>query len=377
MPWKESDLMSLRREFVALAQLPGANVSALCVRYGISRKTGYKWLERGEECVEDRSRRPHCSPRRTTAAIEAPVLALRARFPDWGARKLKRYLEDRGTSPLPAVSTITAILRRHGLISEAASQKSHRWQRFEHSQPNALWQMDFKGHVAMIHGRCHPLTVLDDHSRFNLVLQACAGETLQTVQGALQQCFRRYGLPHRISCDNGPPWGNSQNDNRLTRLGAWLIRIGVSITHARPGHPQTNGKDERFHRTLNNAVLKYNVLRDLDDAQRIFDNFRNIYNHERPHEALGLDVPVSRYRPSERAYPEVLPPVEYDSTMEVRKVDSIGYIAFHGQRHRISRALMGQYVALQPHPKNEDQRIVYFCHQTVRTIDLRHPDPTE
>jgi transposase InsO family protein len=376
MPWKERNLMSLRREFAALAMQSGANVSALCKRYGISRKTGYKWLGRVEEQGEDRSRRPLHSPRQTTAAVEQPLLELRARCPDWGARKLKRYLEDRG-SPMPAVSTITAILRRHGLISEAASQCAHRWQRFEHPVPNALWQMDFKGHVAMVQGRCHPLTVLDDHSRFNLVLQACAGETLQTVQSALQQCFRRYGLPQRISCDNGPPWGNSQNENQLTRLGAWLIRIGVSISHARPCHPQTNGKDERFHRTLNNALLKHRILKDLDDAQHAFDTYRDLYNHERPHQALGLDVPVSRYRPSDRPYPEVLPAIEYDPTMEVRKVDSIGYIALHGQRHRISRALIGQPVALQIHPQNETQRIVYFCHHTVRTIDLRAPDTTE
>jgi transposase InsO family protein len=368
--------MCLRREFVSLARQPGANLSELCRRYGISRKTGHKWRDRGD-LLEERSRRPHQSPTRTAEAIEATLLALRDQFPDWGARKLRRYLHDRGELALPSVSTITAILRRHGRITPAASEAAQPWQRFEHAQPNALWQMDFKGHVAMTQGRCHPLTVLDDHSRFNLVLHACARETFEDVRGPLEQCFRRYGLPQRISCDNGPPWGTMQREDRLTRLGVWLIQLGVRLTHARPCHPQTNGKDERFHRTLKSGVLHGRVLQDLADAQRAFDAFREVYNHQRPHQALDLAVPVSRYHPSARAYPEVLPPIDYDPALPVRKVDVNGRIDFLGQRYHIAKALRGFRVALQPDAERDGRHVVYFSHQPVRTIDLTSPDPMD
>lgn len=375
MPWNERNLMTLRSEFAAMARRPDANLSALCRRYGISRKTGYKW--RARESAQEHSRRPQCSPGRTAESVEAALLAVRDQFPDWGARKLKRYLLDRGHVHLPAVSTITAILHRHARITAAASLAAQPWQRFEHEQPNALWQMDFKGHVPMHQGRCHPLTVLDDHSRFNLVLHACAGERLLDVHGPLEACFRRYGLPHRISCDNGPPWGTMQREDRLTRLGVWLIRLGVALSHAAPRHPQTNGKDERFHRTLKSGLLRGHELRDLAHAQQAFDAFREVYNHQRPHQALGLDVPGSRYRPSQREYPSSLPPIDYDPDWIVRKVDADGRITLRSRRLRIAKALRALPVGLVPDPEHDGLFIVYFCHQPIRTIDLTLPDSTD
>lgn len=376
MPWNTRSAMSLRNEFVALARQSGSNISDLCRRYGISRKTAYKWLGRPAP-REDQSRRPHASPGRTEDAIETLLLTTRDQFPDWGARKLKRYLQDRGYATLPAISTITTILRRHGRIPGQASIAATPWQRFEHPHPNALWQMDFKGHVPMTQGRCHPLTLLDDHSRFNLLLHACAGETLHDVKTPLIQCFRRYGLPWRISCDNGPPWGTMQRPDRLTALGVWLIQLGVSLTHARPGHPQTNGKDERFHRTLNHGLLQRRGLRDLADAQQAFDAYRDLYNQHRPHQALAMDVPASRYRPSERPYPEQLPPIEYAPEHAVRRVDVSGRIQFQGRRFHISHALRGWPVALQPDAERDGQHVVYFCHHVVGRIDLNRPDTME
>jgi transposase InsO family protein len=366
--------MSLRREFVVLAQQPEANVSALCRHYGISRKTGYKWMERGVDDTADWSRQPRRSPEKTARRIEKKVLRVRDRYPAWGARKLKRYLENSGESDLPAVSTITAILRRHGRLSPAASQAAGPWNRFEHPEPNALWQMDFKGHVAMTTGRCHPLTVLDDHSRFNVLLQACHGESLQDVQAPLIRCFQTYGLPAAISCDNGSPWGTMHREDRLTTLGVWLIQLGIRLIHARPCHPQTNGKDERFHRTLNIELLQRRGLADLVDAQHAFDAFRDDYNLIRPHQAIGMNVPASRYRPSDRRYPATLPIIEYDDQLPVRKVDVTGKIDFHGRRYRIGKALRGHPVALRPDPENHGQYIVYFCHQPVRSIDLLQID---
>lgn len=374
LPWNEKNLMSLRAEFVTLARTPGVNISELCRRFGISRKTGYKWLQRATDDLGDRSRRPRNSPGQTSAPIEQALLEARDTFPDWGARKLKRFLRDAGVRGLPAVSTITAILRRHGRICERASEAATPWQRFEHEQPNALWQMDFKGHFALISGRCHALTVLDDHSRYNLILQACTGERFEQVQPALEAGFRRYGLPARISCDNGPPWGTMQRGDRLTRLGAWLIRLGIRVSHARPYHPQTNGKGERFHRTLQSGLLQRRILTDHRDAQRAFDTYRQLYNHQRPHDALGLDVPANRFRPSLRPYPETLPPIEYPEADAIRKVDANGCVAFRGAAYRISRALRGNPVALRPDPEHEGVYAVYFCHQQVRVIDLNAPD---
>ncbi|MGH2671036.1 MAG: IS481 family transposase, partial [bacterium] len=311
MSWQEVSTVSLRQEFVMLATAEGANVRALCRRYTISPKTGYKWLARyrrqGRAGLTDRARRPHRSPTRTPAALERAVLAVRAAHPVWGGRKIRAVLLARGHQRLPSPSTVTAILRRHGQLAPAEGARHTAWQRFEHDAPNRLWQMDFKGHFALLHGRCHPLTVLDDHSRFAVGLQACGDETGQTVQARLTACFRRYGLPEALLVDNGAPWG-SDVAHPHTPLTAWLLRLGVRVCHARPYHPQTQGKDERFHRTLKAEVLGTRVLRDLPQCQREFDRWRDVYNLERPHEALALAVPASRYQPSPRAFPEVLPP---------------------------------------------------------------------
>ncbi|MGH7429172.1 MAG: helix-turn-helix domain-containing protein, partial [Candidatus Methylomirabilaceae bacterium] len=189
MSWQEVSTVSLRQEFVMLATAEGANVRALCRRYTISPKTGYKWLARyrrqGRAGLTDRARRPHRSPTRTPAALERAVLAVRAAHPVWGGRKIRAVLLARGHQRLPSPSTVTAILRRHGQLAPAEGARHTAWQRFEHDAPNRLWQMDFKGHFALLHGRCHPLTVLDDHSRFAVGLQACGDETGQTVQARL------------------------------------------------------------------------------------------------------------------------------------------------------------------------------------------------
>ena len=235
----------------------------LCRRFGISPTTGYKWLERfrvgGEAGLSDRPRRPQHSPGRTGSEIEEMVLKVRDTHPAWGGRKLRAWLSARGHELLPSPSTITAILRRHGRIDPSEGAKHRAWQRFEHLEPNQLWQMDFKGHFAMLEGRCHPLTVLDDHSRFSLGLEACGDERTQTVQQRLTRIFRRYGLPERMVMDNGAPWGHDA-DHHHTPLTVWLLRLGISVSHGRPYHPQTQGKDERFHRTLKAEVFAWRHL---------------------------------------------------------------------------------------------------------------------
>jgi transposase InsO family protein len=204
---------------------------------------------------------------------------------------------------VPAASTVGAILRRRGLVDPAASAAHRPYVRFARAHPNELWQMDFKGHVGMTcGGRCHPLTVIDDHSRFNLVLRACGDERDATVRGALAEAFGRYGQPREVLCDNGPPWGTGYDPLRpYTRLGVWMIGHGILVGHGRPYHRQTQGKDERFHRTLVAEVLGRWTPGDLADAQAAFDAWREVYNHVRPHEALALAAPATAYRPSPRA----------------------------------------------------------------------------
>jgi transposase InsO family protein len=367
-------MMDQRREFVRLASQQGTNRRELCRRFGIHPDTGYKWLGRwtaGEE-VTDRSRRPHSSPKRTDAAIEECVLAVRDAHPAWGARKLVRCLERDGVAA-PAFSTVHEILRRNGrVVAPPGGPVAH--QRFEKPAPNLLWQMDFKGHVALADGsRCHPLTVLDDHSRYDLCLEACANERGSTVQGRLERTFRRYGLPEAFFVDNGAPWGDSSGQH-WTKLGVWLLKLGISVLHSRPYHPQSRGKNERFHRTLKAEVFALKRLRDLAEAQRAFDAWRTIYNLERPHEALDQEVPASRYRPSTRAMPDRLAAVEYDEHEIVRTVPTTkDYISFKGRPWIVPRAFRGERVAVRPLTTTGRYGIFFAAHQ-IATIDLTNKE---
>jgi transposase InsO family protein len=370
----ERNKVSLRLEFVLLALEDGVHMRALCKEYGISPTTGYKWLERylsqGPAGLVDRSRRPHSSPNRTPEEMERKVIALRDKHPGWGGRKIKRRLEKLGLDRVPPPSTITEILRRHGRIDPEESRKHRPWQRFEADHPNELWQMDFKGHFAMINGeRCHPLTILDDHSRFCLGLRACGDERRTTVKEHLTAVFRCYGLPERFLVDNGPPWG-SGHPGRLTHLGAWLVQLGVTVVHTGPYHPQTIGKDERFHRTLGIEVISRQAIRNLNHAQQCFNPWRGVYNFERPHEALDLEVPASRYRDSSRPFPEILPPTVYSRGDILRKVDQKGKISFRNRLYRVGKPLRGHRVALRP-TEEDGVMDVYFGHQRLNQIDLR------
>jgi transposase InsO family protein len=266
MPWREVSVMEQRREFVRLAMQEGANRRELCRRFGIHPETGYKWLARWQagQDVADRSRRPHGSPRRTASVIEQRVVAVRDAHPAWGARKIARCLEREEMSP-PAVSTVHQILRRSDRI-KAPLGGAVASQRFEMPAPNLLWQMDFKGWVRLGNdAQCHPLTVVDDHSRYDLCLQACADQRGDTVRDRLQATFRHYGLPEAFFVDNGSPWGDPSGEH-WTRFEVWLLKLGIAVIHSRPYHPQGRGKNERFHRTLNAEVLALRCFRDLAET---------------------------------------------------------------------------------------------------------------
>jgi transposase InsO family protein len=372
MVWQEQSVMSLRDEFVELAGREGANIRALCRRYGISPTTGYKRIARqraeGVAGLSNRSRRPLTAPARTDPAVERQVLVLRDQHPTWGGRKLARRLQDLGEPDAPTPSTITAILQRHGRIESAAASTHRPVVRFEAAAPN--WQLDFTGHFALERGRCHPLPVLDDHSRFALGVAACADEQGATVRACLTDLFRRCGLPWSLLCDNGPPWGATRSDQQFTTLGVWLIRLGVEVWHGRPRHPQTQGKLERLNGTLTADVINRRRYADLATVQRAFDDWRASCNHERPHEALGLATPMSRCLPSPRAFPERLPEIVCAPGDDVRKVDAAGQISWRGRPWKLSVALAGQPVGLRP-TLVDGVVEVRFCHHPVRTLDER------
>ncbi|TNC94368.1 MAG: transposase [Rhodocyclaceae bacterium] len=374
MPWNERDAMSLRREFVELASQPGCNRRDLCRRFGISPKTGYKWLQRftqsGVSGLEECSRRPLQSPARCTPAIEAAVVALREEHPCWGGRKISRRLRDTQGSII-APSTVTEVLRRHALLGQNPAAVSPPWQRFEHAAPNELWQIDFKGFFNTPAGPCHPLTLLDDHSRFNLVLAACAQTGFANIQPTLIATFRRYGLPVRINADNGAPWGTPRMpETGLSAMTVWLVRLGIRISHSRPYHPQTNGKDERFHRSFNCEVHAGRSFENLDCAQHAFDHWRTIYNHERPHDALMLDTPGSRYQSSARCYPEGLPQIEYGPDDDVCVPKENGHFRWRGKQFKVSNALKGLPIALRPRPTEDGLFDLFFCHHRFGSINL-------
>ena len=358
-----------------MAGQEGVNFSDLCQRFGISRKTGYKWVRRfeeeGHEGLVDQSKRPLNSPMKTSDQMEAAVLNLRKHHSAWGGRKIKQRLEVLGHEGVPAASTITEILRHHRQLDPQEGAKHTAFVRFEREAPNDLWQMDFKGHVPCPEGRCHPLTVLDDCSRFSIVLRACDDEQWPTVQFCLTDAFRQYGLPRQMLMDNGSPWG-SDAEHIYTPLTVWLMRLSVLVSHCRAYHPQTQGKDERFHRTLKAKLLGEYIPWKRSERQQRFDEWRMTYNCERPHEALNMEVPASRYQFSQRLFPERLPEVEYGPDDGVRKVQQGGHLSYKGNEHKIPKAFCGQKVALRPRVEEDGILDVFFCQQKITSISLKN-----
>ena len=368
MPWRKASIMSQRLEVVTFLQASGGpGVTELCRRFGVSRKTAYKWLARyraGDRELADRSRRPACSPRRCADAVEQRVVELRRTHPAWGPRKLRQDLLN-DSQAAPAASTIGRILHRHGLIATDAWQKHTAYQRFEYPEPNDLWQMDFKGYFTTLkQGKCHPLCVLDDHSRYALGVRACANEESGTVQEQLTALFQTYGLPAGMLADNGSAW------SKQTKLAVWLMRLGLRVLHGRPSHPQTQGKLERFNRTLKAEAIGCLRFEDLRACQKRFDLWKEEYNHRRPHEALNLATPATRYRPSPRAFPATLPAIEYGPGDQVLIVNGTGFIGYAGRRWMIGQAYCSLPVGLRPTP-NDAVKAIYFCQQKVAEINLK------
>jgi transposase InsO family protein len=368
-----------------LASKSGSNMSDLCHRFNITRRTGYKWLQRYHEKgllgLIDKSRRPDHFPNQTLEEIDQYVVGLRKSDPEWGAKKLHKILyrhQELGKytySTVPCKNTITKILKRNGLISPNRSKQSEGFERFEYDYPNELWQMDYKGYFRLLNKEiCHPLTITDDHSRYNICLDACKNQQEITVKQALINVFRRYGLPYKILADNGSPWGTTGNDSvdglrSYSALEKWLIQLNIKLIHGRPYHPQTQGKEERFHRTLKQELIDYEQFRNLEHCQERFNKWRDKYNCIRPHEAINFKTPAELYSPSNKYYPERIIPYEYKITDIKRKVCDKGLISFKNKEIKVGKAFRNEYVALRE-SQMENTFEIYFCNQLLRTITL-------
>ena len=327
MPWKERTVYKMREEFVRRAQAKQKSLSALCREYGITRRTGYKWLKRAEagEQLEDRSRRPK-RIHRITAEMEQEIVRRREEYPALGAVKQHRIMHNKGYENLPSAKTFNNVYKRNGLISEEASQNATPCQRFERAEPNDMWQGDFLGHFAMENGeRCHPLNILDDHSRYNLCSEPLKGETFEEVQPVLERVFKTYGKPKVFLCDNGNPWGTVQSTG-FTRFEVWLMDHGILTIHGRIRHPQTQGKEERFNQTMRRELLRQKPIADWEDAAVKFEEYRRFYNEVRPHHALQLDTPSQHYQSSQRIYCDQVPEWEYPEGTEIHTVKKTGFI---------------------------------------------------
>jgi len=368
MYWNKVDVQEQRIRFAVAAERREHSFGELCEEFGISRSAGYKWWRRyqaeGVAGLAPRSRRPHNSPQRTPPAIEQKVIELRRRTPDWGARKLHVRLAQQGI-PVPVI-TIHRILLRQGLVAVEDRQRPA-LQRFEREQPNKLWQMDFKGlPTAWQTVGQTPLSVLDDHSRYLLNLWAPKRTTGHSVRETLEETFGRCGLPQQMLMDHGSPWWNMQGAG-WTRLSVWLMQQGIELRFSGYRHPQTQGKVERFHGSLHRALKRRGLPPHHEDWQNWLDAFREQYNHERPHEALHMQTPVSRWRPSERRFDPEPRRWQYPPGSWVRRVGVNGGLWLNNKRWEVSRALAEQEVALE---QVGETILVRYCRTTVREIDL-------
>ncbi len=368
MPWKRTNVDEQRIAFVVRVSQPGSNVSALCCEFGVSRRTGYRWLNRYRaggslRGLSERSRRPQHSPNRTPADLESRVITLRHQY-DWGARKLQVLLKREGF--VLSESTINRIIKRHALV---VSWRSHRpaVKRFAREHPNELWQMDFKGDYQLETGRCYPLSILDDHSRFVVGLYAVLQPDRPSVQQCLIETFQRYGVPEAMLMDHGIPWWGNANAHGLTRLSVSLLKQDIRLCFSGIRHPQTQGKVERFHRTLSDKVRRLGQPKTIPTFQCLLSGFRDEYNRVRPHESLGMAVPEERYKASPRPYNPTPRDWEYPYGSTVLRLNGQGCLDYRRQRLFVCEALAGEMVRLE---HLENKLVVQYRHMYIREIDL-------
>jgi transposase InsO family protein len=369
MPWKVAPVSQIRFALVHAVRSAGVPVVQAARRFGVSRKTAYKWLRRYDDDPQqplcDGSRRPHHCPRQVTPQVERQILQARDRF-GWGARKLRAYLAGQG-HPVPSTRTTHAVLTRNGRLA-APETPALPPQCFERPEPHDLWQADHKGPVEVARREHFPLVVEDDHSRFLIALHPCLNKTMALAWEVLWGAFAEFGLPKAFLSDNA--FGTTfEVPKTLSWIDARLVRLGIQPIHGRPYHPQTQGKVERFNGTLQREMLPRARTDCLEHFTADLATFRDLYNHTRPHQALGDKPPVSRFAKSPRGRPSVLPEPEsfYPPGSILRKVSTSGDVRWNQLRILAGRGLVGHVVRLE---QRAQELAIFYCWKQIRCIPL-------
>lgn len=376
MPWMETSPVEQRKRFIEDHRLGLYAMKELSERYGVSRKTGYKWLDRFEEGglrgLHDRSRRPHHCPHRISGEIARLICGARSQHPSWGPEKLLQWLAPRYPGvDWPAISTAGDLLARRGLV-----KKGRRRRHYQHPgvvlpttrQPNDLWTADFKGHFRTRDALyCYPLTVADLHTRYLLACHGLLGTKGREVRPVFERLFREYGLPRAIRTDNGVPFATC-GIHGLSQLNVWWLRLGIQHQRILPGQPQQNGAHERMHKTLKGEATRP-PRANLAGQQRAFNRFRYLYNEERPHESLEGKTPASLYLPSDREYTGKLPPIEYPGHFIVKRITNAGTFRFKKRLLFIANALKQHSIGLEE--VADGIWSIHFCNVLLGKVDER------
>ena len=369
MPWEDKTVEELRKEFAEAAK-GSDNFSALCREFGITRKTGYKWVERYEanEELSDKSKTPFHIANRTPSDIEEMIISMRIDNPAWGAKKIKAILEREGVL-MPCTKTVNNILNRYGCITPEESAKHKPFIRYEKDNCNEMWQTDFKGEFLMADKKyCYPLNIFDDCSRF-LITTAPGLSTANMVIPTFKKAFYEYGMPESVLSDNGAQFAGFRQG--FTQFEKWLMNHNVLPIHGRFKHPQTQGKIERMHRTMKNELLKHTVIENIDDANIKLQMWRDKYNNLRPHEALGMRCPAEVYIPSNRTYNDTVKPYEYGGQYHVIKVNSWGYVRFDKWQIYLSETMINEHIEFRPNPHGDS---FIACYRNFKIAEFSSVD---
>jgi putative transposase len=378
VPWEELCTMSVREQFVLRAKEPGANIAALCREHGISRKTGYKWIERYDEgglsALEDMSRRPHTSPLQVSGDVVADVVQLRVAHPTWGSKKLAEILRRKYGSEAPSKRTVARILVRSGLVQQSRRRRQSPEVHFgpptvQPKTPNDLWTADFKGWWLAASGeRCEPLTVRDAYSRFVLAIDVLSTTSAETVKAVFERLFEKYGVPKAILTDGGSPFVAAYGSLGLTTLNVWWLSLGIEHYRSRPATPSDNGAHERLHKDIAAELEAFAAL-NRRAQQDACDRWRHDFNHHRPHEALAMRMPYEVYRRSDIVFDKAKAiDVVYPSHFITRLVSQVGVIKWRGGSVFISGALAARTVGLEPLTRRQFH--VWFAHRRLGLVDF-------
>ena len=351
MPWECKTMEKLREEFVTNA-ICCNNFSALCREFGITRKTGYKWLKRylNGLPLSDMPKTPNRITNKTPEPIEKLIVSVRNDNPAWGAKKIKHVLENEGIIGIPCIKTINNILHRYACILPEESLKHKPYVRFEKDKCNKMWQTDFKGEFKTNDNKyCYPLTIIDDHSRYSIKIKTSLS-TAGIVLPSFEAAFKEYGMPEAVLSDNGAQFAGFRHG--YTQFEKWLMNHDVLPIHGRMKHPQTQGKIERFHRTMKAELLNQRTFRDIEEADTELQKWREKYNNDRPHEALGMKSPSEVYKASNREYEEEIKKYEYGGENHVIKVNSWGYLRFNRWQIYLSETMKNEYIEIRANDRD-------------------------